>query len=367
MVNLRKREVNALDKAYDKIILFFIAFLLQMESITSIYYVLPLLLGVSITLTMDVIKPSFKWIPYVCFFISCILTKNTLYYVPLLIYDLYTQPSSIYKYLPFLGLLIIMLPNRYDIWFMMILASIVAIILKRKHLRHISVLDLYKKQRDSTKELTLLLEERNHDLLLKQDYEIRLATLNERNRIAREIHDNVGHLLSSSLLQVGALQAIHTQDTLQEPMQSIHATLDQAMNSIRTSVHGLHEDALQLDMEVQKLLDGFTFCEHHFLYDVEHPFHKEVIYHILSIVKEALHNVMKHSNATMIDIQIRELPKLYQMIIHDNGTMKKSLHDGIGLYNMQQRVDQLHGYINIQNEQGFRIFITLPKEKEICA
>jgi signal transduction histidine kinase len=41
----------------------------------------------------------------------------------------------------------------------------------------------------------------------KQDYEIYLATLRERNRIAREIHDNVGHMLSRSILQIGALKA----------------------------------------------------------------------------------------------------------------------------------------------------------------
>ena len=46
-----------------------------------------------------------------------------------------------------------------------------------------------------------MLTQKNKDLLEKQDYEIHVATLKERNRIAREIHDNVGHMLSRSLLQ----------------------------------------------------------------------------------------------------------------------------------------------------------------------
>lgn len=45
---------------------------------------------------------------------------------------------------------------------------------------------------------------------------MRLATLNERNRIAREIHDNVGHLLSRSLLQVGALQVVNRDETVRQ-------------------------------------------------------------------------------------------------------------------------------------------------------
>ena len=56
------------------------------------------------------------------------------------------------------------------------------------------------------------MEQKNKELLEKQDYEIQVATLNERNRIAREIHDSVGHLLSRSILQLGALKAVHRQE-----------------------------------------------------------------------------------------------------------------------------------------------------------
>lgn len=62
--------------------------------------------------------------------------------------------------------------------------------------------------RDTDTELKLVMEQRNRELLEKQDNEIYLATLRERNRIAREIHDNVGHMLSRSILQVGALATI---------------------------------------------------------------------------------------------------------------------------------------------------------------
>lgn len=47
-----------------------------------------------------------------------------------------------------------------------------------------------------------------------QDYEIYLATLKERNRIAREIHDNVGHMLTRSILQLGALSVINKDETV---------------------------------------------------------------------------------------------------------------------------------------------------------
>ena len=71
-----------------------------------------------------------------------------------------------------------------------------------------------KKIRDDSAERNLLLKEKNKELLEKQDYEIYTATLRERNRIAREIHDNVGHLLSRTILITGALKAVNKDATV---------------------------------------------------------------------------------------------------------------------------------------------------------
>lgn len=64
----------------------------------------------------------------------------------------------------------------------------------------------YKKARDDSFEYTLLLKEKNKTLIEKQNYEIYAATLKERNRIAREIHDHVGHMLSRAILMTGAMK-----------------------------------------------------------------------------------------------------------------------------------------------------------------
>ena len=58
-----------------------------------------------------------------------------------------------------------------------------------------------------------------------QDYEIYLATLKERNRIAREIHDNVGHMLTRSILQLGALSVINKDETVGEAINDLSGTL----------------------------------------------------------------------------------------------------------------------------------------------
>ena len=83
----------------------------------------------------------------------------------------------------------------------------------------------FMRQRDATKELADILSNKNRHLLVQQEQEIRIAILDERNRIAREIHDHVGHLLSSALLQIGAIQAIQKEDKLKEPLQNLRDTL----------------------------------------------------------------------------------------------------------------------------------------------
>ena len=81
------------------------------------------------------------------------------------------------------------------------------------------------KLRDDSYEKTMLLAQRNLELLEKQDYEVRLATLNERGRIAREIHDHVGHLLSRLILQVCALIVTEADEEKRRDLSVIRETL----------------------------------------------------------------------------------------------------------------------------------------------
>lgn len=206
------------------------------------------------------------------------------------------------------------------------------------------------------------LERKNKELLEKQDYEINLATLKERNRIARDIHDNVGHLLSRSILQIGALLAINKDEETKESMELIKDTLSEAMNSIRTSVHDLHDESIDLQAEIQKLIDNFKFCSIKLDYDVKTSLAINIKYCYIAVTKEALSNIINHSNATKVLVIIREHPALFQLVIQDNGTKSSyNSENGIGIKNITDRVAALGGNVNISTEKGFRIFISIPK------
>jgi len=103
-----------------------------------------------------------------------------------------------------------------------------------------------------------------------------------------------------------------------------------------------------------------------FDYDMKGNPDKKLKYAFISIVKEALSNIMKHSNASRAYITFREHPALYQLIISDNGTVKNyDMENGIGLKNITNRVDSFHGNMNVSIKNGFELFISIPKEDKI--
>lgn len=227
----------------------------------------------------------------------------------------------------------------------------------------------YRSLRDDSTEQNLQLKDTNRTLLEKQDYEIYTATLQERNRIAREIHDNVGHMLSRGILLTGALKAINHDDTLKGPLDNLETTLDQAMTSIRQSVHDLHDESVNLKDSMQKLVDDFTFCKATLQYDMGYDLPREMKYSFIAIAKEALVNVSRHSNATEVTISLREHPGFWQLDIQDNGTLSgKITTSGIGLSNIHERILALGGQVDFRNPHpgsstGFRIFATIPKTR----
>ncbi|MBR1822919.1 MAG: sensor histidine kinase [Ruminococcus sp.] len=217
--------------------------------------------------------------------------------------------------------------------------------------------------RDKVTEQNMVLSQRNHTLAEAQDNEIRIATLKERNRIAREIHDNVGHMLTRSLLQAGALMIINKDENLKEPLSGLKDTLDSAMTSIRESVHDLHDDSVDLRKVIEESIaavdERFTVKLD---YDISDNISGKLKLCFAGIVKEGLSNAVKHSNGDRISILLREHPAFYQLMIEDNGKCGEIRESGIGLQNMKDRAASVNGNISFTpSEKGFRIFMSTPK------
>ncbi len=234
--------------------------------------------------------------------------------------------------------------------------------LRKKTGAYQNIVDAYFWMQDSSREQALYLEEKNTELMEKQDYEVRLATLNERNRISREIHDNVGHLLTRSILLVSAMTVVHGKDeTFAGELLQVKETLSEAMDSIRESVHNLHDEAVDLEFQLKKLAEAFTFCPVTFRYKAGR-LPAEASYCMIAIAKEGLSNIARHSNATAADILVVEHPAVCQLVIRDNGTGARldGGGGGIGLQNIRERAEALGGNFRVDTEKGFRLFVSLP-------
>ncbi len=214
--------------------------------------------------------------------------------------------------------------------------------------------------RDEGRERTIVLRQRNQALIEKQNADIHAATLAERNRIARDIHDNVGHMLTRSILQMGALKVINKNPALDEPIQNLQDTLNTAMTSVRTSVHDLHDDAIDLSGVIEEIITAVTTPVITLEYDMGSDIPREIKYAFIAIVKEAVQNMQKHSNAAKAQIRMRKHPGFFLLYIADNGT-NINLHttNGIGLSNMKERIRNLGGTIRFDTENGFKISIMI--------
>ncbi|MDF2822047.1 MAG: two-component sensor histidine kinase [Clostridiales bacterium] len=356
---MKVRKGDYVDKIVEKVILFvcgLILLALDINDITTI--VLPVVITIAISAINSYFENDiFHLILFFTYCIICISFPIMTFFLPLIIYDVIGEKFSS---ICVLSLSMIFINNTslglvplvgVSIWF------------KIRALKMDELKQQYKTYRDTSIELAISLEERNKDLIQRQDYEVQVAILNERNRIAREIHDNVGHLLSSSLLQIGALLAINKDANMAESIHQVRSTLSTGMESIRSSVHNLHDDAIDLKTQVETIVNNFKGYNIKLDFDISDSVDKKIKYCFIAIIKESLSNIIKHSNATLVTIKLREHPAIIQLVIWDNGVVKHyNPENGIGLSNIRDRIAALNGIVNISIDKGFRVFISVPKE-----
>ena len=231
-----------------------------------------------------------------------------------------------------------------------------------------------RRTRDELQERALALEARNRDLADRQDYEVELATLAERARIAREIHDNVGHQLTRASLQTEAMRVVHADEPrVAADFADVKRTVDEALQLVRASVHALNDNAANLSVQLERIVkgarsDGGPQIELEVL--AEHA-PANVANCFAAILREALSNTMRHARAQNVTVRCMEHPSFYQLIVTDDGTgatetNSRGIAEGMGLGSMRERVEALGGTFTAgprAGAPGWRVFATVPKQQ----
>lgn len=198
------------------------------------------------------------------------------------------------------------------------------------------------------------------------------ATLQERNRIARDIHDSLGHSLTACNLHLeAALRLLQTDPkeakTLLIEAKQIGST---ALQDVRQSVAALRTNPLQgrsLDQAIATLIEEFRrstgitpICQ----IALYAPLATDIQITVYRIVQEALTNICKYAAATAVDIALQTSSDRLQVIVQDNGQGfdPNQTTTGFGLQGMQERTAAIAGTFELTTtpQKGCRIAATFP-------
>lgn len=209
-------------------------------------------------------------------------------------------------------------------------------------------------QNDLLQRRILKEEELNHQKNLE------IAILKERNRISREIHDSVGHTISAGILQIEAMK-LSAPEPLREKLGVLSTALSHGMEDVRISLHNLHNESISLKSEIEALTRPMATA-----YNIETVIQLdegapiEVKRAVISMLREQLTNIQKHSDGNAIKIIVRELPQHYTATVKDNGSEQK-IRSGLGLASMEEMTRALGGVFSRGWSDGFFVHMTLPK------
>ncbi|MDJ0798073.1 MAG: sensor histidine kinase [Calothrix sp. MO_167.B12] len=227
---------------------------------------------------------------------------------------------------------------------------------------------------------TLVLERQSHQKLAEVNeklrrYSLRIedqATLQERNRIAREIHDSLGHSLTAQSIQLeNALIYLEsnphkTKGFLLEAKKIVAESLKE----VRTSVNALRSDPLKgqpLDIAIAKLIKEFkthTYIEPQYYLQINLVLPLDLNQVIYRIIQEALTNISKHSSANEVTIDVQTTADSVYLRVDDNGVGFNPNQNttGFGLQGMRERCIAFGGnlYINSQPGGGCNIIAFFP-------
>ena len=212
--------------------------------------------------------------------------------------------------------------------------------------------------------------------LINQQNTIRQTEENERIRIAKDIHDELG----SGLTKIKFLSEIlemKTKDQAQikETLQTITGTSHQLIDNMRDMIWNMNPMNSTLDNLIARVREFSTEYLEDFPIEVRYDFPEnipsekiniEISRNILMIVKESLQNIVKHANASKVSIRI-EIQPVFKLMIVENG-IGFSMNEkttGNGLRNMYERSKTIGASLNITSKQGEGSILSLEKNLNI--
>ncbi len=206
-----------------------------------------------------------------------------------------------------------------------------------------------------------------------------LSVIRERNRIAREIHDTLGHSLTLLAVQLETATQLEARNDprLREELRAARQVVKSCLTEVRHSVEALRPDEASshsLQEQLRRLVAEFETTSRQTtitldLDEATHPLNPELSLTLYRCAQEALTNIRKHAHATKVLLRLStsdEPENQVELTVLDNGHESTSEHEhptsGFGLLGMRERVTLLGGTLRAgpDHGHGWRVEVLLP-------
>jgi len=185
-----------------------------------------------------------------------------------------------------------------------------------------------------------------------------LATELERTRIAQEIHDSLGHTLTSLNIQLEVARKFSDRDAKRshDALETAKQLASQSLTDVRTAIQSIRHPDFDLAEAVNSLAKNMQQNQTlEITVDINsQDISAAVGYQLFRIIQECLTNVMKHAEASEVKVKLRRNGKRIELCVADNGKglpgVSKS--GGFGIKGMQERVESMHGTVEIESQPG---------------
>ncbi|HVM88903.1 MAG TPA: sensor histidine kinase [Puia sp.] len=194
---------------------------------------------------------------------------------------------------------------------------------------------------------------------------------NERKRIANDLHDSLGPLLSSVKLNINSIDVHNEQD--EEIISKASKRIDEIIKSLRQISYNLLPNTLQRNglgealREFVKEVQNKHNMQVHLRVPKDVHITKEKEIHVFRILQEMIHNVLKHADAENLYIAVTEESGNLQVMVKDDGKgfdMEKSKKEsqGLGLKSLESRIEILKGELSFESSpnKGASYFFKAP-------
>ncbi|MFU1796556.1 response regulator [Paenibacillus azoreducens] len=248
---------------------------------------------------------------------------------------------------------------RYDIWFTYTLNHAIAFALGYGW----QLFVLHQRQNEIIQEQSRVLEQ--HLAKVEQ-----LTLIEERNRLSHELHDTIGHTLTSIIVGVESLRPSCPQE-LDARMETIANLARYGLEDIRKHLHHLSEPLPNILTEsLQQLVEDFAqstgVAVHFRIFGHEVKVSKRISLCLHRCLQESLTNAVRHGKANLIQIHLFFDEYELRMQIEDNGQGMEQIDHGFGLDGMKERLTELAGHLSIHSTPniGTLVVCTIPLRKE---